>query len=130
MVGLCLGTSWAQSGSRNYQNSRSYLNSLSTRPTVSPYLQLIEGNSGDLGTLEGRYQTVVRPQFQARENLRRTQQSIRGLQNNLFQLQQASQLPLTTSLPSDTAPIGFQQGFVTGHPTLYMGYSHYYPIGR
>lgn len=130
LVGLCISSSEAQSGSRNLRNSRDYLNTLTPRPTVSPYLQLVPENGVGIGTIDGRYQTLVRPQFQAYENLARTQQSIRGLQNNLFQMQQANQLPLSTSLPSETAPIGFQQGFVTGHPTAYMGYSHYYPLGR
>ena len=107
-----------------YGSTRSRLNSLNNSPTVSPYLNLITDNVNDIDAISGRYQTLVRPQFESQRALSRTQQSIYGLQNQLNQIQ------LNTSLPSQTRPLGFQlQGYtVTGHPSYFRTYSHYYPL--
>lgn len=123
LVVLVTATSWAQSASRNYVNTRARNNSMIRPPSLSPYLELIPNNTNNLDSLTGRYQTLVRPQFELQQNLARTQQSLNNLQSSFSNLQ------LNTSLPAQATPLGFQnQAFpVTGHPTYYMTWSHYYP---
>lgn len=121
----------AQSGSRTSYSARSYgtqpprrinrnLGALD-RPTVSPYVGLTtpEGRSA------GGYQAFVRPQIQRRQNLSPGTQEILGFnQQEIYQL--------NTSLTSTGVPTGQQtqlplQGYITGHPTVFRYFSHYYP---
>ncbi len=93
-----------------------YRNSLLNRPTVSPYLNLVR-RDGSLGA--SNYQTLVRPQLEARQNAFRQQQTINNVQRQVNTLQ--------TDFRQSQA-LGTRQ---TGHPTRFMTYSHYYPsLGR
>lgn len=80
------------------------------RPTVSPYLNLLNGGPGN-------YQSFVRPFAQNQQQLRQQQNQIGGLQRGLNQVQQSLQAP--TSGDGSLRP--------TGHTSQYMNYSHYYP---
>ncbi len=88
-------------------------NAVTRRPTVSPYLQLLEGGGGLFAT---PYQSRVRPDVQQ-------------LQFNRQQNQQISQLrqQVNSSLLQD--PRNADGGLrATGHTTFYMNYSHFYPV--
>lgn len=130
MVGLCVAVfatdALAQSTSRN--SSLRYLNPASNsaqnilnRPTVSPYLNLL----GTDGTATGpaRYQTLVRPQLDARQTDLRNSARFNSLQQDIQRVSTA------------VGGVGSQQQqnypFVTGHPSVYLNGSHYYPgLGR
>ena len=92
-------------------------NRINNRPTVSPYLRLLQNNGNPqsgLGGVQPVYQTQVRPMLQRREQQRQQQAQIQQIQQNLGQLRQQFTQPNR----------GFMQ---TGHPTRFMSYSHYYP---
>ena len=96
-------TSFAQ-----YANpGSSYINS---RPTVSPYLNLLNNNS--LGV--PNYQTMVRPQIDQRDALVRQGASLQQLQQQFRDSSQNARQ--------------YQPGGVsrTGHGARYLNYSHYY----
>jgi hypothetical protein len=110
----------AQSGSRPFDD-------LVRRPSVSPYLNLInqgdQNNPNNFNSNVARYQNLVQPQLESFNRNIRTQSQIRGLQNQIQQVQ-------TTAIGavSNTTQMGFQgQGFTTGHPSLFRYYSRYYP---
>ena len=115
-VALCAGSALAQSGTRDY------LNSLSNRPALSPYLGLAPENLNNIDAYSGRYQTIVRPQVESRRPALPSPRSFQGLQ------QPMSQIPLNTSMPPTAAPHGYQVrgSNVTGHPTYFNTRSHYY----
>ncbi len=80
------------------------------RPTVSPYLNLLQpGGSG----VTAPYQTLVRPLVDERNRAQAQQRQINRVQSDLSRTrQQFSQ----------------QRGaYMTGHPTRFMVYSHFYP---
>jgi hypothetical protein len=91
------------------------------RPTVSPYLNLLRTDQtfGN-GVLPPNYQTLVRPQIEARENILSQRQQINQLQ------QQQGGRPQGGSGP-------IRSFGATGHrgpdqsPVRYLNYSHYYP---
>ena len=80
-------------------------------PTVSPYLNLLQNNSG-----VPNYQTLVRPQFEARNAIVQQQQSLQQLQDEF----QSRRRPSRGGLGSGT------NSRSTGHPTHFSEYSHYY----
>lgn len=82
-----------------------------TRPTVSPYLNLLNLNNQQASL--PNYQTLVRPQLDQRQESQQQQRQIRQLN------QQVSNI--------DRRSLNNQQGSATGHPTRFMTYSHYYP---
>jgi hypothetical protein len=89
------------------------------RPTVSPYLNLLRANPFE--STGGLYQTMVRPQMESYQNAARTQAALSGLQQRVSQLR--------TALPPEAAER--RPHYPTGHPTLFMGYMHFYPaLGR
>ncbi len=94
----------------NRPSINSFFNILS-RPTVSPYLNLLRPQ----GLGAPNYQTLVRPELEARRALRNQQESINRLQGSLRQQQQQLRQAVTGELRP------------TGHRTLYLNYSHYYP---
>lgn len=85
----------------------SYLNS---RPTVSPYLNLLNSNGAGFPN----YQTMVRPEIDSRDALVRQGASLQQLQQQFHDSSQGAR-------PSQ--PGGQSR---TGHGTRYMNYSHYY----
>jgi hypothetical protein len=89
------------------------------RPTVSPYLGLT--NIGTSGAVDSTYNyfTSVRPRLQQMEESRQQQRSIAALQQQM------------TSIQTATSGRDRQGMRVTGHPTRFHNYSHYYPaFGR
>ena len=83
------------------------------RPTVSPYLNLLLGDSS-LNDLPS-YFTQVRPQLESRERARQQARQIKGLQRQV------------TSVRHDISRMGKPGARTTGHPTRFMNFSHYYP---
>jgi len=74
-----------------------------SRPTTSPYLNLLRG--GDRGL---NYYNLVRPEFEFRN-------AYQGLQGQVNQQQQLLRQSSEEGLP------------VTGHAIRFQNYSHYYP---
>lgn len=95
------------------------------RPTVSPYLNLVNPNPGNFDMGVARYQTLVRPQLDTMQRMASTQRQLRGLQDQVRRVEQFQSTAL------QQAPMAAnQQVFGTGHPSVFMYYSHYYRIGR
>ena len=87
-------------------------NFILSRPTVSPYLNLVREGSG----LTANYQTLVRPAMERRRQANRQQVAISRLQSSV------------TNMQGEMASRRQPQGrFSTGHPSGFMYYSHYYP---
>jgi hypothetical protein len=88
------------------------------RPTVSPYLQLAY-NGGLINTSAGpafpTYQTLVRPQLEARDEALAQQQQYAQLQKQVMDIRSAVQTQQQNGL------------FATGHPTRFGIHSHFYP---
>lgn len=106
---LAHNSCWAQAGGI-------YTNPYNPRPTVSPYLNLLQGGANSLNLPQ--YQTLVRPFLD--------QQSIN--ERNQFDTQSLKRQVNTLQGQVNRATIG--PGRATGHPTRYMNYSHYYSLGR
>ena len=92
-----------------------FSNALPARPTISPYLGLLTSNSGGVSN----YLTYVRPQIEQRQNQIRQQVQINQIQRQV-QRGQAGGVPIR----------GSQEIRGTGHETVYLNYSHYYPARR
>ena len=110
-------------GVQGYIGRASSLTNVLNRPTVSPYLRLLQSNgqaTSGLGAINnvGLYQTSVRPQLERRRQTQQTQQQIRQIQGQLNRIQQDFRRPTGGAMS-------------TGHPTRFMSFSHYYPgLGR
>jgi hypothetical protein len=90
----------------------------STRPTVSPYLNLFREDLE--GFSDFNYQTLVRPQLQQMEinqDLQRRQQEINA------NVQALSAQPAFN-------PQGSQSQYPTGHTTSFRNLSHFYPLAN
>jgi hypothetical protein len=93
--------------------------SILNRPTVSPYLRLLQnqGNpTNGLGSSTAVYQTQVRPQLERRQQSAQQQQQMQRMQSQLNQVRQQFTQPNSGLM-------------TTGHPTRFMSYSHYYYPG-
>jgi hypothetical protein len=89
---------------------------LASRPTVSPYLNLLRRESEISAP---NYQTLVRPALEGRQMAARQQASISQLQSRV------------TNMQGQMASQGQGTRFATGHPSRFMSYLHYYPgFGR
>ena len=107
--GILYGTSSAQTGQGGISNP------YNPKPTVSPYLNLLQ-NGG--GFNFPQYQTLVRPFFD--------QQSVNN--RNAYDSQQLrGQVNSIQQRVNQSAVGGIR---ATGHPTRYMNYSHYYSLGQ
>ena len=111
----------AQSNSRSAINTlgnnrvRSIQNQLTNRPTVSPYLRLLNtNNSTSIGGVQPVYQTQVRPALEARQRQQQQSRQIQQIQTDLNRMRTQYTRPSS----------GYMS---TGHPTRFMTYSHYYP---
>jgi len=78
-------------------------------PTVSPYLNLLQGNNGITN-----YQSLVRPLIDQGNAIDRQASSIYQQGNSIRGLQQAQSY-------------GAGGGRGTGHTSYFMNFSHYYP---
>ena len=115
----CTITAATLAGEARAQGSSSYLNTYS-RPTVSPYLNLLNTNQFGISS----YQTLVRPQLEEREAIQRNASTIQGLQQQFQQAQSQGQ-----GIPNYGGGRGrYGGGGTTGHPTQTMFYSHYYNL--
>ena len=82
-------------------------------PTVSPYLALVpivDSNGQQIPTIDGAYQTYVRPRLEQRQAIQQQQTQIQQLQRQLSQYPAAPR----------TQPL-------TGHRPRFQSYTHYYP---
>jgi hypothetical protein len=107
-IAICL----AFSSSAQAQSARSiYLQNTTRRPTVSPYLSLLENSN----SYTAQYQSRVRPEIEQRQiNFEQA--------NRLANLQRQVDRSLTQqSQYRDSTLRG------TGHVTFYRNYLHYYP---
>ena len=104
-------------GRSSFRHNTNYLRQSLSRPTVSPYLNLLREDGNGLPT----YHTTVRPALEQRSTNRQQALAIRRVQNQfnaVFAAQQSSR----------GRRIGIRS---TGHSTQFMNYSHYYPaLGR
>jgi hypothetical protein len=91
-------------------------NPYNSRPTVSPYLNLLQGGGGALNLPQ--YQTLVRPFLE--------QQAINDRNSFNTQLMGRQINTLQTQVNRNQ----FAPGRATGHPTRYMNYSHYYSMQK
>jgi hypothetical protein len=96
---------WGQNRGRTYQP---------TRPTTSPYLNLLRTDSGPLPN----YQSLVRPQLEQQEFNRRASRDIAYNLRQITTLEAAQQAPLR---------IGEAQVRPTGVFGQFQFYSHYFP---
>ena len=89
---------------------------LQRNPTVSPYLNLVFNGptTNTLGSSVATYQTLVRPQMEARENAVLQQRQLDVLQRQVSDIR-------------STYQAGQNGQIATGHPTRYQIHSHYYP---
>ena len=92
-----------------------FSNAIPDRPAVSPYLNLLQPNAPGVSN----YHTLVRPQFQQREELIRQQAQIRQIQRQVERGQ-----------PGGVPIRGSQEIRATGHETAFMNYLHFYPARR
>jgi len=100
------------SGRSRYSPQNTIRNQIFRRPTVSPYLQLVDRASAS----STPYHSLVRPQLE--------QQQINRQQNRALQ-----QLRRQTAAPR--APPNRGEGLrATGHQTFFQNLSHYYPGAR
>lgn len=100
----------------------SYLrNFVSNRPTTSPYLALVQSpidqlNSRGAARLSNTYLNRVRPRLEERQAAVQQQRQLDHMRRQLSQVQ------------ADVRKAQEQGSFgVTGHPTRFMQYYHYYP---
>lgn len=105
-LGMSADESWAQRNNPALRTQRSLYN----RPTVSPYLNLLQPQGGGLPN----YQTLVRPAIEQRRQNRETQRQI-------------SQLQSAVALESAQGQRGETMLRPTGHTTGYFYYSHFFP---
>lgn len=95
------------------------------RPTVSPYLNLLQNNGGLFGN--PNYQTLVRPQLEQQRINRSAGTAIRGLQQQVGGIEGALGSQAQGQNTQTVRPTG---RFGGGGLTAYYGnLSHYYPVG-
>lgn len=109
---------------RSYNNYAS--RSLYRNPSVSPYLNLLQNNSG-LTSLTPNYQAFVRPQLEARRQAQATNRSLQTLGSQVGGLQQ--QLGQPTRAGGLLRPTGRPEGSA-GLTSYYGNHLHYYLLQR
>lgn len=88
--------------------------SVSSRPTVSPYLNLFRETLGDDDL---NYQTLVRPQLQQQQFNQQVVRQEQAINNRITSM--AARNPFATT--------GNQQLMPTGHAATFQNYSRFYP---
>lgn len=109
-----LGAAWSGASAAAQAQVSPYAN-IYNRPTVSPYLNLLQTNQFGITP----YHTLVRPQLEAREALQQQGSNIQRLQQQQARQQQAFR-----------GARGGMGTLRTGHETRFMNYSHYYTMPR
>ncbi len=89
---------------------------LQKSPTLSPYLSLL---NADTGSGLPNYFAYTRPQLQQQRTNRQQRQQVQRLR------QQVSAIDQQMVNPAGSAGLR-----PTGHQTVYMNLSHFYPVGR
>ena len=100
-------------GRSSFRRDTNYLRQSYSRPTVSPYLNLLREDGIGLPT----YHTLVRPSLEQRSTNQRQAMAIRQVQdqfNSVVASQQSGRGRSTGIRP-------------TGHATQFMNFLHYYP---
>lgn len=92
-----------------------YYGSLYDRPTVSPYLNLV--NPGAAANAIPNYFTLVRPQLEQRAAINETRSDVNRLRRRV-------------ALDERAGGAGREQVRPTGHQTRYMYYGPYYQFDR
>lgn len=115
------GTSIGIHGGQRSQKAQKPFKNVTSRPTVSPYLNLFNEGFSDGAD---NYNTLVRPQI----NQQRTNNQFRRQNEQLRRQEQAvnSRFQALSARPAFT-PTGNQNILTTGHRTFYNNTSHYYP---
>lgn len=108
LIGLAVFSSdgYAQRNNAALRTQRS----LYSRPTVSPYLNLLQPQGGGLPN----YQTLVRPALEQRQRNQDTARQISALQSSVVE----------NSVRDQRGEAMFRP---TGHGTGFFYYSHFYP---
>jgi hypothetical protein len=109
--GLLVGLAIVLSGGHAF--GQSPYSNIYNRPTVSPYLNLLQSNRFGISN----YQTLVRPMIEQREASIQNQANIQQLQQQ-FQSGQAAAMRRGSSGGARS----------TGHPSRFFTYLHYYPV--
>jgi hypothetical protein len=100
-------------GRSSFRHNTNYLRQSYSRPTVSPYLNLLREDGIGLPT----YHTTVRPTLQQRSTNQQQAQAIRQVQNQF-----------NSVIASQQSGRGQRTGIrATGHATQFMNFLHYYP---
>ena len=100
-------------GRSSFRHNTNYLRQSYSRPTVSPYLNLLREDGVGLPT----YHTMVRPALEQRSTNRQQALAIRQVQNQFNSVIAAQQ-----------SGRGQRTGIrATGHATQFMNFLHYYP---
>ena len=102
------------SGIRGQYSARSTATATLSRPTVSPYLAIADINGLGVDTSQN-YFTQVRPRMERERTQQRQQMQVQQMQQSM------------ANLRSQGARQNQQQGRITGHPTRFGYYLHYYP---
>lgn len=95
-------------------SGRSAANVTLSRPTVSPYLAIADINGNGFDTSQN-YFTQVRPRMERERTQQRQQLQVQQMQQSM------------ANLRSQGARQSQQGGRITGHPTRFGYYLHYYP---
>ena len=100
-------------GRSSFRHNTDYLRQSFSRPTVSPYLNLLREDGVGLPT----YHTTVRPALQQRSTNRQQALAIRRVQDQF-----------TSVIVAQQSGRGQRTGIrATGHATQFMNFLHYYP---
>jgi hypothetical protein len=92
---------------------------INPRPTVSPYLNILRGNPAI------NYFGSVRPQMEVNRQIFQMQQEMQGQASMPMPVDPLAQ-QLTAQMMLQTASTTGTTGTVTGHPTTFYNYSHYF----
>jgi hypothetical protein len=106
VLGACQAGAQAQS-----PRVRRQAPSFMSRPTVSPYLNLLRPNGGPLPN----YYSLVRPEIEARAGINRNAQSLNNLQSQVRGLEQ------------NQRSLGQNEIRTTGHSTFFMNTQNFFP---
>ena len=100
-------------GQSSFRHNTDYLRQSFSRPTVSPYLNLLREDGVGLPT----YHTTVRPALQQRSTNRQQALAIRRVQDQF-----------NSAFSAQISARGQRTGIrATGHATQFMNFVHYYP---
>jgi len=108
-IGLCCSVGDAQA---QYKGGSRPFDAQARRPSVSPYMNLINNNTG----VATNYQSLVRPQIDQQNYNSHSSSAIKNLQRQTNSLQRAK-----------SGSEGNQKLRPTGHAAMRQNYSHFYP---